>query len=76
MSDKKQFSISRINTNKGIFRLQGSVVSTNSEISLSYDKAEFMGTDGWQELDLHSRHAIVVLSEIKNVVLAHIKGQF
>jgi len=35
-----------------------------------------MGTDGWQELDLHSRHAIVVLSEIKNVVLAHIKGQF
>jgi hypothetical protein len=64
-----EFSISRIHTSVGIFRLKGDISTTNE---LCYSVAEFMGSDGWVEIDLESKNGKSVLSKIKNDVLLHL----
>lgn len=70
----KNFSISRINTRKGIFRISGKISSPEAlpEI-LDYDKVEFMGTDGWCEMNLQSSHTRNLLSEIKIEIIEHVR---
>ncbi len=68
----KNFKISRIHTKLGIFRLSGII---NEEIGLeniSYISAEYMGTDGWCELDLQSEHTQSLLISIQIEVLQHL----
>jgi hypothetical protein len=62
------FSISRIHTAKGIFRLSGVVKDGH----LEYSSAEFMGSDGWCELELTSLPAKTLLSELEQDVAEHL----
>ncbi|GIU41812.1 hypothetical protein [Shewanella algidipiscicola] len=75
MDKIKQFSISRIHTAKGIFRLQGAIKSHGEHAHINYEKAEFMGTDGWRELDLTSAETLAILAGIHHSIIEHIKPQ-
>jgi hypothetical protein len=68
------FQISRLNTEIGIFRLSGELEQINSTNKLNFKKAEFMGTDGWVELDLSSEHGQKICSQIETVVIEHISS--
>lgn len=68
----KSFTISRIHTKLGIFRLSGTYSNDSGFQGISYHSAEFMGTDGWCELDLKSDHALSVLQDIQVEVLQHL----
>lgn len=65
----KNFTISRIHTQHGIFRLLGEMSSPDT---IHYKKVEFMGTDGWCEMDLQSPHTNNVLSMINQEIIDHI----
>ena len=68
----ESFKISRIHTKSGIFRLSGVI---NDEIGLEnikYISAEYMGTDGWCELNLQSEHTQRLLRSIQIEVLQHL----
>ncbi len=74
------FTISRIHTSNGIFRLAGhysQCIETpggmhNQTAQLAYSKAEFMGSDGWCEMDLNNPHAQNVLANIEEEIRAHL----
>lgn len=66
------FSISRIHTSHGIFRLSGRLHRSEAGNRLDYSKVEFMGTDGWCEMDLASEHTTLLLFNIEANVFAHI----
>lgn len=68
----KSFKISRIHTKLGIFRLSGVVNDEVGPESIRYTSAEFMGTDGWCELDIQSEHSQNLLRNIRNEVLQHL----
>lgn len=76
----KSFRISRIHTPGGIFRLSGHygqqverLSNTQSHAAqIVYEKVEFMGSDGWCELDLHNPHAQSVLANIEEEIRAHL----
>lgn len=76
MSNRARFSISRIQTNKGTFRLQGAIATEGSEKHVSYESVEFMGTDGWCEMDLDSPHTKSLLAGIEDEVLSHVMSQY
>jgi hypothetical protein len=65
----KKFSISRIHTSYGIFRLIGVVISSAGSAQIKYEKVDFMGTDGWCELDLESSSAKTILTNIQSDVI-------
>lgn len=72
-SNKLQpFSISRLETRLGIFRLSGQIISVSGKTKIIYRCAEFMGTDGWCELALDALPAQNILAEIKSEVLEHL----
>lgn len=71
----KKFSISRIHTHFGIFRLIGGIVATEKSVEIEYEKVEFMGTDGWCELDLNSSNANAILSMIQSDIIHHVLTQ-
>lgn len=66
------FQISRFNTEVGIFRLSGELEQISSTNKLNYKKVEFMGTDGWVELDLSSEHGQQICSRIETSVIEHL----
>lgn len=68
----KNFKISRIHTKSGIFRLSGVINDEMSLESVRYFSADFMGTDGWCELDIQSEHTQNLLRSIKNEVFQHL----
>ncbi|MCG7500121.1 hypothetical protein MHO82_24980 [Vibrio sp. Of7-15] len=67
-----EFDITRIETKLGIFRLSGSLAMNTREPSIAYDKVEFMGTDGWCELDTHSNAGQAVLNQIASEIIEHL----
>ena len=75
------FSISRIHTSIGIFRLSGSWADTASMAQkdipsdLAITSLEFLGTDGWVFLNLTSETSQKITSNITSVVLAHLGSQ-
>ncbi len=68
------FQISRLNTKIGIFRLSGKLDQVNNTDKLNYKKVEFMGTDGWVELDLSSEHGQQICSRIETSVIEHLSA--
>ncbi len=68
----ENFKISRIHTKLGIFRLSGVLNSESGFNNISYVSAEYMGTDGWCELNLQSERAQKLLSDIQTEVLQHL----
>lgn len=67
-----KFSISRLHTSCGIFRLTGVLHSSEQSETIQYEQADFMGSDGWQELDLESAAAKAVLTSIQADVIRHL----
>ncbi|MBW3697725.1 hypothetical protein EK599_18760 [Vibrio sp. T187] len=65
------FTITRIHTQVGIFKLKGDI-SVSCEVC--YSSAEFMGSDGWVEIDLKSEYGKSVLSKIESDVVRHLRG--
>ncbi|EPN4935142.1 hypothetical protein ACT0UY_003721 [Vibrio fluvialis] len=72
MTYMKTFEISRIHTPAGIFRLSGYVCTSGDRVTLEYRTAEFMGTDGWCELDIESEHARSILAAIQPELIEHL----
>lgn len=72
MTYMKTFEISRIHTSAGIFRLSGYVSISGDRVTLEYHTAEFMGTDGWCELDMESEHARSILEAIQPELIEHL----
>lgn len=67
-----EFEISRIHTHSGIFRLSGQLFSTGCESRVAFKKVEFMGTDGWRNLDLESTSGKEILAKIRSEVISHL----
>ncbi len=65
----ENFKISRIHTKLGIFRLFGILNNESGIKNISYISAEYMGTDGWCELNLQSEHTQNLLRDIQIEVL-------
>ena len=61
----ENFKISRIHTELGIFRLPGILNNESGLKNISYISAEYMGTDGWCELNLQLEHAQNLLRGIQ-----------
>ncbi len=59
----------------GIFRLSGTYSNDSGLQGISYHSADFMGTDGWCELDLKSDYKLSVLQDIQVEVLQHLTWQ-
>ncbi|MEI8605759.1 MULTISPECIES: hypothetical protein [Pseudoalteromonas] len=68
----ENFKISRIYTKLGIFRLSGIINNERGIKNISYISAEYMGTDGWYELNLQSEHTQNLLRDIQIEVLQHL----
>ncbi|RXF04361.1 hypothetical protein [Pseudoalteromonas sp. PS5] len=66
-----EFTITRIQTPIGIFRLKGFMPVT---ATISFSHAEFMGSDGWVEIDLESDGGRSILSRIEADVILHLRG--
>ncbi|MBQ4835711.1 MULTISPECIES: hypothetical protein [Pseudoalteromonas] len=66
-----EFIITRIKTSIGIFRLEGNISASGL---LCFSTAEFMGTDGWVEIDLESESGTSILSKIEGEVASHLRG--
>jgi len=67
----KKISISRIHTNKGIFRISASIDKSNF---ISYQSVDFMSTDGWCELDIESVEGKRILLGIEMEIIEHIES--
>lgn len=67
-----EFEISRIETKLGIFRLSGLFTIHIGEPDVTYDKVEFMSTDGWCELDIHSNAGQAILKQIASDIIEHL----
>lgn len=68
----RQFSISRIHTQEGIFRLSGGIMEKAGLPHIIYDSAEVMGTDGWVDLALDNIGTNSLLESIFTQVCDHI----
>lgn len=69
----KPFHISRIHTDAGIFRLSGEM-DTSAPEHIYVSEADFMSTDGWRALDLHSDAAKALLARIMPLLVAHLRA--
>ncbi|UGA57265.1 hypothetical protein [Vibrio sp. VB16] len=67
----KKISISRIHTNKGIFRISASIDKSNS---IFYQSVDFMSTDGWCELDIESVEGKRIMLGIEMEIIEHIES--
>lgn len=67
-----EFTINRINTDMGIFRLSGELVGQPEATAIHYSSAEFMGTDGWVAINTETEVGLSMLSEIKAEVIEHL----
>jgi hypothetical protein len=68
----ENFKISRIHTKLGIFRLSGVLYIESGLKNISYVSAEYMGTDGWCELNLQLEHTQNLLKDIQIEVFQHL----
>ena len=68
------FHISRIHTQKGIFRLSGHWQGgEQGGTGLKVAAIDILGTDGWLALDSGSREIAVLIGELTPELLAHLK---
>ncbi|WP_198522619.1 hypothetical protein [Pseudoalteromonas sp. 3J6] len=52
--------------------MSGELEQISSTNKLNYKKVEFMGTDGWVELELSSEHGQQIFSRIETSVIEHL----
>jgi hypothetical protein len=67
-----KFEISRLNTPIGIFRLCGEFLDTSEAGMVHYSNAEFMGSDGWVAINIHSQAGLSLLHRIETDVIQHL----
>lgn len=71
------FNISRLTTEKGIFRIAGSsaVNMPNGAVQppIHITSLEIMSTDGWQALDISADSLQPLLNELTSQVIEHLK---
>ncbi len=71
------FNISRLTTEKGIFRIAGSsaVNMPNGAVqpTIHITSLEIMSTDGWQALDISADSLQPLLNELTSPVIEHLK---
>lgn len=67
-----EFTINRINTVMGIFRLSGELLGHPEATAIRYSSAEFMGTDGWVAINTETAVGLSMLNEIKAEVIEHL----
>ncbi|MEZ9820840.1 hypothetical protein AB4238_09520 [Shewanella sp. 10N.286.45.A1] len=71
------FNISRLTTEKGIFRIAGSsaVNRPNGAVQppIHITSLEIMSTDGWQALDISADSLQPLLNELTSPVIEHLK---
>lgn len=65
-----EFQIRRLNTAFGIFRVSGLL---ENEQTPSFNSVEFMSTDGWCAIDLNSKSAQFIVSQLQSLVVEHLK---
>ncbi|MBB1270839.1 hypothetical protein [Shewanella sp. SR44-3] len=78
----ERFTISRINTPLGIFRLAGvwqpqsvdipTAMIANISANISVDAIAIMGTDGWVELRPHDQKVIKLINELAGDLHQHL----
>jgi hypothetical protein len=68
----KAFSISRLQTSLGIFRLEGKYEGAHSQQRVQLSRIEVMGTDGWVELDINFNSTQKLVIAINNEVVSHL----
>ncbi|MEZ8824056.1 hypothetical protein [Vibrio sp. 10N.261.55.A7] len=68
----REFSISRINTPLGIFRLKGKIEDVASQATLTFTHVDIMGTDGWVALDTRASQTLEVIEKIRQDVINHL----
>lgn len=56
----------------GTFRLKGKLIDTHCDQEISFAEAEFMGTDGWVEINTESEGGMAILNQIKPEVIEHL----
>ena len=66
----KNFTISRINTEKGIFKITGRWQKYPKKIM--FTELEIMSTDGWQVLDLKHSAVTALINLIEENVFQHL----
>jgi hypothetical protein len=47
-------------------------MSSDESCQIKYEKVDFMGTDGWRELDLESPDTKDILNNIQSDVIEHV----
>ena len=71
------FNISRLTTEKGIFRIAGSLAVNmpNGAVQppIHITSLEIMSTDGWQALDISADSLQPLLNELTSPVIEHLK---
>jgi hypothetical protein len=71
----KPFSISRINTDKGIFRIAGMWCAQSHRVDqLRVTSIEMMGSDGWVTLDQSHDDIIQLMADLHPAILLHLVG--
>lgn len=67
------FTISRINTSLGIFRICGYWEHENQEVAkIDVSSIEVMGTDGWVLLNHTSDNVMNIISAIRPALTTHL----
>ncbi|GAA5647569.1 MULTISPECIES: hypothetical protein [Vibrio] len=67
-----EFTITRITTHIGIFKLAGVLSGHNDEVTIHYSSVEFMGTDGWVAINSESTAGLSILKAIEGDVIRHL----
>lgn len=67
----KSFNISRLHSGIGIFRLSGIVYENNY---VFFNNADFLSTDGWQEIDIKSEAGRRLLKELESDILTYVES--
>jgi len=65
----EKFSISRLHTSQGVFRLEG-VLPSLGEVSIT--KIEILGTDGWLLLALSDSKVMSLCDNLHGEILLHL----
>ena len=65
------FTISRLESQRGIFRLNGVITNKlNEEFTLS--RIEILGTDGWVELNMQDDNVVSLMTQISADISKHL----
>ncbi|RTR39484.1 hypothetical protein EKG38_06660 [Shewanella canadensis] len=74
----QRFSITRIHTTQGIFRISGEwaqACDDKDENRLRIVNLDMMSTDGWVELDIQQDKCRTLIDELKAQILQHLQDK-